>query len=954
VKIRTKALLTIIAITAPVTILSLGIGLFSIRDGMEDIVINDMKMHSNIVSKLVTSRLALLEGENRNIAERLRDIRTGKVVEPEKAALIQKEAAQRYDYLSIALFDAAHRPVATYGDAIPDASYADNEYAQRAYRGEVIVSSTENTADGMLVIRVYTPINDHLLISTLPGFIMSDLASEFRILGSGNVFILDKTGVTIANTRPETVMERYNLVEMAQDTHRHLYSDEGSLFKHMIKNESGIGYYSYDGENRVCAYTPVLGSDGWSVGVAAPVSATSVAQTEQVLLIAGGIILIVSGIVAIFASDVIARPFEIIHEQNDSLRQLTQVAENASATKSSFLANTSHEMRTPLNAIIGLSELTLGTDSLPAEAAGNLEKIYTSGMTLLGIVNDLLDVAKIESGKFELIPTEYDVPSMINDTRSLNVLTLADRPITFHLKVDGTIPGKLVGDELRVKQIFNNLLSNACKYTREGTIEWSISWERDRGENVWLLASITDTGIGIHKEDIGKLFADFKQVNIRKNRKITGTGLGLAITRRLVQTMDGVVTVESEYGKGSTFKVRIRQKCVTDTPIGAEVVEALQGYRYTTNNRVRNMKLVRVQMPYARVLVVDDVQTNLDVAKGIMKPYGMKVDCVLSGIEAVNLIRKANTRYDAIFMDQMMPEMDGIEATRVIREEIGTDYAKHIPVIALTANAIIGNEKLFLENGFQAFLTKPIDVMRMDGILRQWVRNKELESKLEASGELATNSPEQVHEKHAPGTSDTPHIEGVDWEAGLNRFGEDKETYLSVIRSYVTNTAQLLEKIRSVTVQTLPDYAILVHGIKGSSYGIEAKEIGKKAETLEFAAKDGNFEFVSQNNSPFIEATEKLLADFSSLPGVAIKNDERERRPAPDEALLDQIEEAAANFRFDAMEEAMNALEQFQYETEQDLLNWLREEVQKMEFAEIQERLAQRKQKAGEKGDNNG
>ncbi|MDR1854707.1 MAG: response regulator [Azoarcus sp.] len=938
--IRTKALLTIIATALTITVLSLGIGLVSIRGGMEKVVEDDMKMLANIAAKLAADRLELMRSESRHVAERLLNARTDAVIPPDAALSVLQAAAQRYEYLSVALYRPDRSLVASFGDPAPNASHTGSDLARRAYGGEAVISSTEFLDGGGLVTRIYTPVRGgYMLISTLPGLVMSDLVSEFRILGHGNVYILDRQGTVVADSKPQPVQERWNLLQLTRE--KSFLVDPNRIIERMTRNESGIGHYTLWGEDRLCAFTPVHGSDGWTVGAAVPIAATPVVQTERMLLISGLVLLVVAAVVAMFVSGTIARPFEIIHEQNSKLLELKQFAENASAAKSRFLANTSHEMRTPLNAVIGLSELTLGSDDLPAEVAANLEKIYNSGTTLLGIVNDLLDIAKIESGKFELIPVEYDVPSMINDTRSLNVLRITDKPIEFRLLIDETMPSRLSGDELRVKQVFNNLLSNACKYTRQGTITWKIDWERD-GDDVWLVSAIKDSGIGIHEEDIAKLFSDYNQVDTRSNRQIEGTGLGLAITRRLVQAMGGRIDVASVYGEGSAFTVRIKQKFVTDTPIGPTVAEALKGFRYADTKRVRDTKLVRIQMPYARILVVDDVQTNLDVAKGIMKPYGMKIDCVLSGAEAVDLIRRGEPKYDAIFMDHMMPEMDGMEATRIIREEIGTDYARNIPIIALTANAIIGNEKLFLDHGFQAFLTKPIDVMRMDSILRQWVRDKNREQELKEQGLLPVGSSVQVKERLADGA---PNIAGVDFETGLARFGGDEDTYLSVLQSYMSNTARLIEQVRSVTANTLADYAILVHGIKGASYGVEARAVGQQAEALEHAAKAGKFDFVCQNNQAFIEAVEKLLAEFAAFnASTGDAKGDRERRAAPDETLLARMAEAAANFRIDTMEETLQELERYAYDAEADLVDWLREQINRMEFAAIGERLAQRRE----------
>ena len=540
------------------------------------------------------------------------------------------------------------------------------------------------------------------------------------------------------------------------------------------------------------------------------------------------------------------------------VEQQRTMSDTANKAKSSFLSTMSHEMRTPLNAIIGLTELSLDAEGLNDELVERLEKVYTSGTTLLGIVNDILDISKIESGKFEINPVEYDTPSLINDSVTLNIMRIAEKPVEFKLFVDEKLPGLLYGDDLRVKQIFNNLLSNAFKYTNAGSVEWSVTFERE-GDSVWLVSGVKDTGIGMRPEDLNKLFSDYSQVNTSANRKVEGTGLGLVITKRLVEMMDGTISVESTYGEGTAFYVRLRQKFVSDVPIGSEVAKRLMNSRYTVSKREAVAKLMRIDMSYANVLVVDDVTTNLDVAKGMLKPYGMRVDCALNGQEAINMIKAGNPRYTAVFMDHMMPGMDGIEATRIIREELGTEYARNIPIIALTANAIVGNEEMFLHKGFQAFISKPIDMMKLDSTLRQWVRDKSLENKFVEDN------------KAIRGLKDIA-IRGLDICGGLARFGDDEEIYLDILHSYTRNTRPLFGTMSGyLAAEDLKDYAITIHGIKGSSYSICAQETGKAAEELEFAAKAGNLEVVKtghilfvKNTEVFLDSIDKALANYSA------------------------------------------------------------------------------------------
>ncbi|MCL2138243.1 MAG: PAS domain-containing protein [Treponema sp.] len=411
-------------------------------------------------------------------------------------------------------------------------------------------------------------------------------------------------------------------------------------------------------------------------------------------------------------------------------KAMEEQAKAASHSKTAFLANMSHEMRTPMNVVVGLTDLMLDEDDPSVHLKDNLRKISIAGNTLLGLINDVLDISKIEAGKLELTPVEYEVPSMLNDIITLNMIRIEDRPVTFMLDIGDDLPCHLFGDDLRVKQIINNLLSNAFKYTQKGTVTLGIHCSggnlESAGQDVWMSVYVKDTGIGIREEDLKKLFTDYGQVDTRTNRNIEGTGLGLSITKRLTNMMGGEITAESEHGKGSVFRISIRQGFVSDKTIGNETAENLRSFHYVENKRIASRKFVRSDLSYARVLVVDDMQTNLDVAAGLLRKYRMQVDCVISGQEAIDRITAGEPAYDTVFMDHMMPGMDGVEATGKIRE-IGTKYAMNIPVIALTANAIAGNEQMFLNNNFQGFLAKPINIMNLDAIVQRWVRDKSRE-----------------------------------------------------------------------------------------------------------------------------------------------------------------------------------------------------------------------------------
>ena len=561
-----------------------------------------------------------------------------------------------------------------------------------------------------------------------------------------------------------------------------------------------------------------------------------------------------------------------LREQKEMMRRIQEAvvkAENANSAKSDFLSKMSHEMRTPLNAVLVLSGLSLENDDLAEETRSNLEKIYNSGSTLLSTVNDILDISKIEAGRLELVPIDYDVPSLINDSITQNILRIGEKPLEFKLDICRDLYACLHGDELRVKQIINNLLSNAIKYSEEGTVilrlhctnpcDGSIAdhcLASAEDGTVGIVIQVEDTGRGIRHEDLASLFSDYVTFEDVPNQRVEGTGLGLPITKSLAEMMGGSISVESEYGKGSIFTVIIKQKCVSDTRIGQEVADNLANFSYSDKKRNRITQINRVRLPDAHVLVVDDNVTNLDVAKGLLKLYGMQIDCVTSGQQAINAIRNREIKYNAIFMDHMMPGMDGLEAVSLIRK-LGSDYAENIPIIALTANAVVGNEEMFLKNGFQAFLSKPINIMRLDEVIRHWVGNADREKEF-LSSQIA---PDEIDAD----IFDKIKIRGLYTQDGLDQFGGDAESYLAILRSYAVNTKPLLDKAAAVTEETLADYAITVHGVKGSSRSIGARPAGDFAEDLEHAAKEGNFKFIEDNNESFINFIRTLIRDIERV-----------------------------------------------------------------------------------------
>lgn len=400
---------------------------------------------------------------------------------------------------------------------------------------------------------------------------------------------------------------------------------------------------------------------------------------------------------------------------SSDLIEAKRAAELANQTKSKFLATMSHEIRTPMNAIIGISQMIITSSELPEKIAEGVNKIYYSGYGLLGIINDILDLSKIENGKLEIDKTPYDLPSVNNDSAQLNIVRIKDKPIEFSLDIDPNLPANLIGDELRIKQILNNLLSNAIKYTDKGRVILKCYFEDIDDDNINLVFSVSDTGQGMKPEDTARLFSEYSRFNKDVNRANEGTGLGLSITKKLTELMGGSISVVSEYGEGSTFTVKLLQKKSGAAVIGSVQADKLRGFDFQGARKSRNLTFTYSHIPHGKILLVDDVETNLYVAEGLIAPYKIRPDTVSSGQGAIDLIKSGKT-YDFIFMDHMMPKMDGVEATKILR---GMGYTK--PIVALTANAISGSAQMFMDNGFDGFISKPIDVYELDAALKKFV-----------------------------------------------------------------------------------------------------------------------------------------------------------------------------------------------------------------------------------------
>lgn len=536
------------------------------------------------------------------------------------------------------------------------------------------------------------------------------------------------------------------------------------------------------------------------------------------------------------------------------MEEKNEVAREALEAKSNFLANMSHEIRTPMNAIYGMAEL------LEEKDFGRQEKEYIatikrSSENLLSIINEILDFSKVDSGKMDFIAEPYDLNNMIADVNTIIGFRLKDKYIRLINQIDPNIPRELIGDEIRIRQVLINLLNNAVKFTNQGTITLKMFWLESVDSNEGVLGfDVIDTGIGISKENVGKLFTAFGQIDTKKNRNVEGTGLGLAICKRLVDGMGGEISVSSKLKEGSTFRVRLPQKVYDPSPCN-----------YEENMKTPILKdtyHITFIAPKAKVLIVDDNKVNLQVAKELMKLFGFDAATVESGKEAIDRVEKKLIAYDMIFMDHMMPFLDGMEATKIIRQLPG-DYAKRVPIIALTANAIKGVEQQFIDAGMNDYLSKPIRVEQLSDILRRYIPQKkqfpvgtpleEIE-KLSEEADVKKMTPEEILD----------YLDGMDVETGIKNCGGSRDVYFDLLQTYAaSNLANVLNDY--FEKEDLENYAVTAHSIKGASQNIGAHDVAEKAYSLERAGKRGDISYIWDNHGELMEEYTEIIKRLKKI-----------------------------------------------------------------------------------------
>jgi len=574
-----------------------------------------------------------------------------------------------------------------------------------------------------------------------------------------------------------------------------------------------------------------------------------------------------------------------------------QKSDEKSRQKSRFLATISHEIRTPLNAILGITEIQLQNSELPDETKEAFDKIYASGYSLLSIINDVLDFSKIEAGKMVLNESEFLVTCLLNDVIQLNMLHLESKSVEFVLDVNENIPEVLVADELRIKQIINNLLSNAFKYTSEGRVELSLSFMEDADvpEIIMLEITVRDSGQGMSAEQISQLYKEYSRFNANANRQIAGTGLGLNITKRLVELMEGDIRIESEVGKGTTFTVILPQKKFECDPLGSEAAESLRNFTYMSAVQNEKLRISRTIMPYGSVLVVDDVDTNLYVAQSFLSPYQLQVEAVKSGYEALEKVSGGKV-YDIIFMDHMMPGMDGIETTKKIRA-LGYTGA----IIAFTANALVGNDKMFRDNGFDEFIPKPIDIRWMNTVLNRFIRDKYPEEAAKYANEILSDEIEDETDLT---------IEDIDLKLGLLRTGGMKN-YLQTLKIFHQEGCRKIDEIRhELEAGNFMLYAIIMHSLKSAAANVGARKLSEHAKRMETLVRRNELDLLNTANDEFLAEFQEILDRISEVISRNKKKTVQIQSVVLDEKLL-QLRRALDELDSVAIDEACEVLQNF-------------------------------------------
>ena len=540
------------------------------------------------------------------------------------------------------------------------------------------------------------------------------------------------------------------------------------------------------------------------------------------------------------------------YKTNKKLTELKEMADAANKAKSNFLANMSHEIRTPINTVLGMDEIIL-REATDVQIKGYAENIRDAGTTLLSLVNDLLDFSKIECGKMEILPVEYEIANVLTEVINMIEIKAANKKLEFKAIVAEDMPYLLFGDEIRLKQVITNLLTNAVKYTEEGSVILKVDWKEAGDSSVSIIVSVIDTGIGIKEEDLSRLFVSFERIEERRNRNIEGTGLGISITKELLELMNSSLNVRSEYGVGSTFSFTLKQGIRDRKPVG----KFREKYAYS-NEKSKKYRTTFVA-PNAKILVVDDNSMNLSVVEGLLKNTTIQVDCANSGAAALELCN--DLKYDIIFMDHMMPYMDGIETLKNIKA--ATDGPNiDTPVIVLTANAVSGAKEMYLQEGFVDYMSKPIQGKRLEEKIVEFlpedkyvmIEYDDMEKKLY----------QNLWKAVADDISSEYQFKILDIPMAVESAEGDKDCVIFLFESFRDNVDKnKTDIVSSYEKEDYSNYTIFVHALKSTSKMIGAQNLSEMARKMEESGKAGDFDYIKENYEAMIAEYDAVVAEIN-------------------------------------------------------------------------------------------
>ena len=602
-------------------------------------------------------------------------------------------------------------------------------------------------------------------------------------------------------------------------------------------------------------------------------------------------------IVGIIMTLLISYQAFLFRRENERVNSQKREIEELNRSQNRFFSSMSHEIRTPINSILGLNEVILRQEDASDEIIRDARNIQGAGKMLLTIINDILDLSKLDSGNMDIVSVDYRISDMLEEIYNMVWLRANEKGLTLKMEIDPGIPSLLFGDEVRIKQIIINLLNNAIKYTYKGSVGLSVGFEQPYDNQIRLLISVTDTGMGIKREVIPQLFEVFKRVDQEKNRNIEGTGLGLSIVKQLVDLMGGKITVDSEYGKGSVFSVSLLQDIADPAPIGVITLN---------EQKVLRQKYTRMfTAPAAAILIVDDNEMNLEVEKKLIKDTLVNIDTAVSGADALVLTQKKH--YDMIFMDHLMPGMDGIECFERIRSQ-ENGMCRDVPVIIFTANAGGENIDMYNKAGFDGYLMKPVSGSKLEEALMKYLPPDKVimsagEGEPVDTGEAPSSASAAVKEG-----SQLRRLKGIDVKMGIENCG-DEEGLLSALEIFYESIPEKSREIRGYYDSgDIENYTIKVHALKSSARIIGALSLSLQAGDLENAGNAGYIGFIREHHGEMIELYEgyvEILKDlFKKDMTSAIEADENLMS-----IMYEEILEAASELNIDRLEEAFKDMQ---------------------------------------------